>query len=335
MSKRSLLGLALVATLLGGVACDDDAAPGDPTALGGHWVGEAAAIFSPSGLAVTITTDDGEVRMISYLDDDVDTAGRGPLLPPPGFQIVANLSADGEPSESLLDFLDEEIGVGEGLDVLTTGLSGNLKFYMPEDYFDTSRPAGEPPIEEGPPVFPTGVLICSSAGAGEGICDYDAAIGEGQVLAGVVETTDFADASAEEPGEPDIIGYNIGEYEGETYEVSSSLDKLTGYWLSMTGPVGLQVAADGSIDGDEDGSCLYGGSFSIIDATVNVYRMSLIVTSCGDWDGTYTGLATVLDPAVIGEDEPDATPGDVLMFQVDNGQYSITNVMVADEPIPD
>jgi hypothetical protein len=51
---------------MGGVACDDEPAPGADM-LGGHWVGEAEAMFAPESLSVGITTDNGEFLLSDVL----------------------------------------------------------------------------------------------------------------------------------------------------------------------------------------------------------------------------------------------------------------------------
>jgi hypothetical protein len=112
----------------------------------------------------------------------------------------------------------------------------------------------------------------------------------------------------------------------------SSLDNLVGSWSSLSGPAGFDVASDGTIEGGDITSCEYGGSFSIIDSSVNAYRMNLDVSNCGEWSGAYTGLAAVLDAELIGDmggDLPDATEGDVMIFQVDNGEFAISSMMIA------
>jgi hypothetical protein len=333
--KRSLSLTILLAALLGAVACDDEVPEdaGDPTLLGGHWVGEGGVISAPPGPAIAISTDDGEIRIITFMLEDFDSTDGHPDLPPMGFQMVANVSADGGPSEEIQDVLESEFDLGDDADLFDTGLTGNVKLYVPMDLIDTSTPAGIP-SEGGPPVLSTAFIGCSSAGAGEGECTYDGAIAEGVGLFGVIESV-FEDPEEE----PDVVAYHLGEYEGESYEMPSSLDNLVGSWSSTSGPAGFDVASDGTIDGGDIAGCEYGGSFSIVDSSVNAYRMNLDVSNCGDWNGAYTGLAAVLDAELIGDmggdmggDLPDATEGDVMIFQVDNGAFSISSMMVSNGP---
>jgi hypothetical protein len=235
----------------------------------------------------------------------------------------------------MMDFLTNEIEIGEAGDALQKGLSGNVKIYMPLDFFDTSAPAGIP-VEGGPPVFPAAAIICSSAGAGEGECDYDGGIGEGIALAGVIEA-DVTDAAPEAPAVLEPIAYHVGEYSADTFEVASSLDELVGGWSSVTGPAGMDILADGTIDGGDIAGCIYSGSFSVEDPSVNVYDMNLVVADCGEFDGSYSGLASVLPGDVFGGgpgEAPAALEGDVMLFQVDNGEFLLSDVLVY-QGIPD
>jgi len=333
MSKRFLLGWALIASLAGGVACDDQPA-GDTMALGGHWFGEAAAMFAPWGISVTVSTDAGELRIINYYGDEADTMGDGPIIPESTWQVVANVSADGAPSDELIAFFDGEgpSGYEDLAAALDTGLSGSMKVYFPLEMSDTASPAGEPPAG-GPPVFPTAAIYCSSAGAGEGECNYDGGIAVGQATASTVyiDLSEPADAPAAAAPSGEIVAFSVGEYQGESYEQPSSLADLVGGWGSLTGPAGMDIDSSGNIDGGDIATCVYGGTFAIIDSTKNVYRMNLDVSNCGEFDGAYTGLAAVLDAATFdgapGE-APVAEEGDVMLFQVDNGEFLLTDALM-------
>lgn len=85
------------------------------------------------------------------------------------------------------------------------------------------------------------------------------------------------------------------------YERSSSLNTIAGNWLGGSGEQ-LFIAADGSFTGGDSLSCTWNGTVSIIDATINLYDVSMSFTTCADilLNGAWSGFATIEDDAVAG-----------------------------------
>jgi hypothetical protein len=74
----------------------------------------------------------------------------------------------------------------------------------------------------------------------------------------------------------------------------ASLATIAASWVSSTTPLQFSIDNAGLITGT-DGTCNFGGSVSIIDAAVNIYNMTLILSTCPGIDGTYGGYAAVSD----------------------------------------
>jgi len=101
----------------------------------------------------------------------------------------------------------------------------------------------------------------------------------------------------------------------------ASLSTITGNYATLDGLASIAIDVDGLISGSDDDGCVYGGSLTVPDSTVNVYDISLEVSNCGQFNDTYNGLATYATPF-------DDSNQKGLIFQVDNGAYSITDFIV-------
>ncbi len=111
------------------------------------------------------------------------------------------------------------------------------------------------------------------------------------------------------------------------YEETSSLDKLEGIWTFNQASSGgaiytltLTINADGSIFGSDTAGCIYNGSVTIIDSRYNVYRMSLAVSSCNEFDDIYNGLASFSETAFLGRS---------LMFGVTSLDHSLSGIVMS------
>ena len=106
-------------------------------------------------------------------------------------------------------------------------------------------------------------------------------------------------------------------YDG-IYERGSSLSTVAGSWVSLdefNNPVGsITIDAEGRMDAQDAAGCLYSGDVSIINPSYNAYNLSLTVTSCGEFNGAYSGLAVVADAAAT---------DDLLIYSVDNANWFI------------
>lgn len=104
------------------------------------------------------------------------------------------------------------------------------------------------------------------------------------------------------------------------YERDSSLALISGTWaMSDAGYIlTFTVNDNGTFTGSDSDGCVYNGTVSIINADYNAYRMNLVVSSCGIFNGSYSGLATVSDYA---------SPSDTLIFGVSNQNLSVTGAL--------
>ena len=74
----------------------------------------------------------------------------------------------------------------------------------------------------------------------------------------------------------------------------SSLTMTAGTWVGTNTLLQFTVDNVGAITGT-NGTCSYGGAVSIIDAAVNIYDLSITVSTCPGLDGTYSGYAVISD----------------------------------------
>ncbi len=106
---------------------------------------------------------------------------------------------------------------------------------------------------------------------------------------------------------------------GDAYEDGSSLDLLAGIWsysqaLSGGGVYTITLDLDdtGQLFGSDTAGCVFSGQLSIIDGRYSVYRASVSVSTCGDLNGDYSGLAFY----------PVAGAADFLYLGTDDGQFA-------------
>ena len=94
----------------------------------------------------------------------------------------------------------------------------------------------------------------------------------------------------------------------------SSLATTEGVWSLTRGTYTLTLAIDinGVITGSDTDGCIYNGNGSIIDPSKNIYRVDTTVTSCGEFNGSYSGYGVVSD---------DISVNDTLTYVVNNANY--------------
>ena len=91
----------------------------------------------------------------------------------------------------------------------------------------------------------------------------------------------------------------------------SSLSVTDGNWTATDVGVTLtfSIISTGDLTGSDTDGCIYNGTVNIIDASVNIYRLTIAVSSCGIFNGAYTGYGVVTDTTVV---------NDTLIFTVSN-----------------
>lgn len=97
--------------------------------------------------------------------------------------------------------------------------------------------------------------------------------------------------------------------------LGASLERVAGTFVTADQQTSIGIDKGGAISGSDTRGCIYIGSIQAPDTNINVYSISLGVSNCGEFNGNYSGLGTV-------QRIDDIT---ALIFQVDNGSYSITN----------
>ena len=87
-------------------------------------------------------------------------------------------------------------------------------------------------------------------------------------------------------------------YDANTFERSAALSLVSGNWtFTDASGFSLTVAinASGNWAGSDTTGCNSNGSIALIDPTKNIYRVTVTETACGQYDGSYTGVATLSD----------------------------------------
>lgn len=83
------------------------------------------------------------------------------------------------------------------------------------------------------------------------------------------------------------------------YERNSDLSKVNDVWSTLTPPadrVTITIDSDGSFTGNDTNGCHFSGTLSIIDHSINLYRVDFTTTHCGSLlNGQYMGFATLRD----------------------------------------
>jgi len=86
------------------------------------------------------------------------------------------------------------------------------------------------------------------------------------------------------------------DYDAAIHELAPALVDLEAVW-SLSEPSGytMDLSFDdmGTLSGGDSDGCQYDGSAAVVSPVTNVYRLAVTITSCGDRDGSYTGLASV------------------------------------------
>lgn len=100
---------------------------------------------------------------------------------------------------------------------------------------------------------------------------------------------------------------------------AAMFNRLAGTYASEDQALSLVFDDDGDITGSDQNGCVYNGSTSIPNDTINIYRMSLHIESCGDLDGKYSGLAYWRAEAT---NEPEA-----IRFHVDDGSHALSGFL--------
>ena len=107
------------------------------------------------------------------------------------------------------------------------------------------------------------------------------------------------------------------------YEDGSSLDLLSGIWVFNQASSGggiytitVDIDANGQLFGSDTFGCVFSGQMLIIDDRYSSYRVAVSVSSCGEVNGDYNGLAF-------------STPlgsGSRLHICTDNGLFAFANI---------
>lgn len=99
---------------------------------------------------------------------------------------------------------------------------------------------------------------------------------------------------------------------------NSNLSTLADNYANTAMTTSVMLDEDGALSGSDTSGCQYTGTLAPQDEA-NIYSLSITVSSCANFDGEYTGLATY---GKIFTDTPEG-----LIFQGSNANNSITNIL--------
>ena len=109
-------------------------------------------------------------------------------------------------------------------------------------------------------------------------------------------TLDASGMFGDYTGEDDEGRFNLN-YD-PNYENSSSLDLVAGVWSFTMASAGggvytvtMTIDDNGQLFGSDTPGCVFTGQVSIIESQYNAYRVAVVTSSCGEFDGGYAGLA--------------------------------------------
>ena len=100
---------------------------------------------------------------------------------------------------------------------------------------------------------------------------------------------------------------------------AAMFSRLKGTYASDDDTISLVFDNDGDITGSDANGCVYNGATSIPNDTINIYRMSLDIDSCGELNGNYSGLAYWRAQATS---EPEG-----IRFHIDDGSHAMNNFL--------
>lgn len=101
----------------------------------------------------------------------------------------------------------------------------------------------------------------------------------------------------------------------------ASLDAIKGNYSDLNQTASVAIDTDGVITGSDVDGCIYEGQVTIPNTDINVYELSLTISTCGEYDGDYSGLATY---AQLFDDLQDKG----FIFQVQSDSLIITDILV-------
>lgn len=103
----------------------------------------------------------------------------------------------------------------------------------------------------------------------------------------------------------------------------ASLATIAGTWtqsLASGYTVTITVDPSGAINGSDTTGCTYSGTATVPNATYNYYGLSITLGSCGSYNGTYAGLATIVN-------NPAGGSNNELIYQANNSTYVSSGVL--------
>lgn len=103
-------------------------------------------------------------------------------------------------------------------------------------------------------------------------------------------------------------------YDTDATDRGSSLLATDGVWSQTVDSDVLTIAIDlnGIITGSDTAGCVYNGDVSVIDLSKNIYLFDITLTSCGIFNGTYSGYGVISD---------DVSANDTLTYVMENENF--------------
>lgn len=85
------------------------------------------------------------------------------------------------------------------------------------------------------------------------------------------------------------------DYSPDIYERSASLDLISGSWMvnSVSTSSTVTFEQNGDIFGTDSDGCVFSGSTTVPNTNRNMYKVSLKVENCGEFNGSYSGLGAL------------------------------------------
>lgn len=85
-------------------------------------------------------------------------------------------------------------------------------------------------------------------------------------------------------------------YVPEIYERPASLNLISGSWsvYNLSTPTTVTFDQNGDIFGTDSNGCVFSGGATVPDGNRNLYKVNLRIESCGEYNGSYSGLGSLV-----------------------------------------
>jgi len=140
----------------------------------------------------------------------------------------------------------------------------------------------------------------------------DGGVGSGTISGTFISRNSFSGAAFSDGSQTSVFSYSYNP----AHSRNSSLTDISGTFSETEGAYTetYTIGMDGTITGSDTDGCIFGGAITLPDTDYNMYNVRLTASNCGDANGTYNGLAALIDNTEDNVTLAIAAEGSVYMF---------------------